>query len=72
MKPWSPNEKKFQLEWEMKERKWMRGAPTYIVPTHKTYGFETKVMETLFAQGWKLRCWMALLVEGLIVNGDKD
>jgi hypothetical protein len=71
MKLGSPNEKTFQLEWELEWEMTKRKNEKEVLPfkygSHpwdKTYGFEAKVMDHLFAQGWRLRFWMALLVEG--------
>lgn len=57
-----------------KENKWVQGACANIIPTHKTklMGFKAKIMNYFFAQGWRLRFWIAILVWGLIMSEDKD
>jgi hypothetical protein len=55
-----------------REKKWVRGVPTYIIPTHKTKHIEAKVMETFFAQGWRLRFGWHSWLRGLIMSRDKD
>ncbi len=81
LEPWFENEAMISKwenpsTWVRNERgkKWVRGAPTYIIPTHKT-----KCM------GLKQRLWIPFLhkvedldfgwhswLKGLIMSGDKD
>jgi hypothetical protein len=55
-----------------REKKWVRSAPTYIVPTHETKHVETKVMETFLHKVEDLDFGWHSWLRGLIMSGDKD
>jgi hypothetical protein len=73
MNPSPPNEKTFQLKWEMKERKkWVRGALIYIGIRQNLWVLKQSLWITFLHKvedydfGW--HSWFT----GLIMSGDKD
>ncbi len=57
-----------------REKKWVRGAPTYIVPTHKTkhMGLKQRLWKPFLPEVEDLAFGSHSRLRGLIMSGDKD